>query len=148
MAVVLPIRNGTNVAVPLQVAYPMTARHMHVLKRGGRYYYSNYKQTRIPALMLPSRHHPTHSLTTKTTTRRPQQQRSLRSQASLPKTTTTPQHQQPPLPSPSSSSPSNNPAGDSLLTLYFILFQRAALAAGIIYCFSEYVADITLCEGM
>ena len=45
----------------------------------------------------------------------------------------------------SSPPPQEQEAGS--FSLYLLLFSRAAMAAGIIYGFTEYVCDITLCEG-
>ena len=45
--------------------------------------------------------------------------------------------------------PAPPPAEDasSAFSLYALLFSRAAMAAGIIYVVTEYICDITLCEG-
>jgi hypothetical protein len=148
-AVVPSIRNSRCSSFP--------TRDMNALERGGgRCHYSNHYRQGTPLLINRHRlhhdyNHMARSLSKTARTRRLQQQ--TRSQASFPKntTTTTSQQQQPPLPLSSSSSNSNGTAGNftgDLISLYSILLQRAALAAGIIYCFSEYVADITLCEGM
>jgi hypothetical protein len=124
------VKNSSSGSIPLRTAaFPTptttTRRDIHVLQlqRGGRYWTTTTR--RLP-------HH--------------QQQRSLRSQ-------TPQQPQQPPSSSSSNlaAATAGGGAGDftsDIISLYSILLQRAALAAGIIYCISEYVADITLCEGM
>ena len=52
-------------------------------------------------------------------------------------------------PEMSQSATATPPAGEeqSTFSLYALLLTRAAMAAGMIYLWTEYVCDITLCEG-
>jgi len=58
---------------------------------------------------------------------------------------------QPPSPSPSSGGPILSPpqsySYEEIWDLYSSVFTRFVLAVGMVHCFTEYVAEITLCEG-